>query len=53
MQAAGWAGMLYIQKVPAAPPGAEGGDAPVQADDWLDIRQRHACGEAIKAIARD
>jgi predicted ATPase/DNA-binding CsgD family transcriptional regulator len=25
----------------------------VHVDDWLDIRQRHARGEAIKAIARD
>jgi predicted ATPase/DNA-binding CsgD family transcriptional regulator len=45
--------MLYIQKVPATPPEAEDGDAPVHVDDWLDIRQRHASGEAIKAIARD
>lgn len=25
----------------------------MRLDDWLDIRQRHASGEAIKAIARD
>jgi len=25
----------------------------VHADDWLDIRRRHASGQAIKAIARD